>query len=171
MGNIVFRDRRHAGRVLAQALAAYADRHDVIVLALPRGGVPVGYEVAAALHAPLDVFAVRKLGVPGREDGLATGSSMQAAIEALRPQRPGRIVVAVPTAAADSCERLRGLADEVVCANTPEPFRAVGAWYDDFSQTRDEEVRELLQRAALAREESESFRGVGVLLMGRRAAP
>ncbi len=209
----VFRDRRHGGRELAQVLAAYADRPDVIVLALPRGGVPVGFEVAEALRAPLDVFLVRKLGVPGHEeyamgaiasggvrvlnndvvrslrirdadveavvrseehelerrehlyrdsrpppdvhgrtvilvdDGLATGSSMLAAVKALRAQRPERIVVAVPTASAETCEQLRGHADEVVCASTPEPFRAVGLWYDDFSQTSDEEVRELLAQA------------------------
>jgi len=209
----VFRDRRHAGRVLAQVLVGYANRSDVIVLALPRGGVPVAYEVAKALHAPLDVFVVRKLGVPGHEeyamgalagggvrvlndeivkrlgisdaavdavtrdelrelerrerlyrggrplpelrgrtvilvdDGLATGSTMLAAVKALRAQQPARIVVAVPTAAVETCARLRSDADEVVCATTPEPFRAVGMWYDDFSQTSDEEVRELLARA------------------------
>ena len=209
----VFRDRRHAGRVLAQVLAGYANRSHMIVLALPRGGVPVAYEVAKALHAPLDVFVVRKLGVPGHEeyamgaiasggvrvlndevvrrlgipdsavdavtrseqgelerrerlyrtgrplpnlrgrtvilvdDGLATGSTMLAAVRAVRAQQPKRIVVAVPTAAAETCAQLRSEADEVVCATTPEPFRAVGTWYDDFSQTSDEEVRELLARA------------------------
>jgi len=96
---------------------------------------------------------------------------MRAGALALRAKHPRRLVLAVPVAAAQTCELLRADADELVCASTPEPFVAVGAWYDDFSQTRDEEVRELLQRAALAREESESFRGVGVLLMGRRAAP
>lgn len=211
---IVFRDRRHAGRVLAQALAAYANRADVLVLALPRGGVPVGFEVAEALHAPLDVLVVRKLGVPGHEeyamgaiasggvrvlnenvvrllrvdsaaleattlreqgelerrerlyressarpdvpgrtvilvdDGLATGSTMLAAVKALRVQTPGRIVVAVPIASRDTCEDLRTEADEVVCASTPEPFRAVGLWYRDFSQTSDDEVRDLLARHA-----------------------
>ena len=209
----VFRDRRHAGGVLAQLLAGYANRSGVIVLALPRGGMPVAYEVAKALHAPLDVFVVRKLGVPGHEeyamgaiasggvrvlndeivrrlgipdaavdavarseqselerrerlfragrpppdargrtvilvdDGLATGSTMLAAVRAVRAQQPARIVVAVPTAAAETCAQLRSEADEVVCATTPEPFRAVGMWYDDFSQTSDEEVRELLARA------------------------
>lgn len=199
--------------MLAQVLVGYANRSDVIVLALPRGGVPVAYEVAKALHAPLDVFVVRKLGVPGHEeyamgalacggvrvlndeivkrlgisdaavdavtrdelrelerrerlyrggrplpelrgrtvilvdDGLATGSTMLAAVKALRAQQPARIVVAVPTAAVETCARLRSDADEVVCATTPEPFRAVGMWYDDFSQTSDEEVRELLARA------------------------
>jgi len=209
----VFADRRQAGRVLARTLGAYADRADVIVLALPRGGVPVAYEVAQALHAPLDVFIVRKLGVPGHEeyamgalatggmrvlndsvvralgisqaaveavtrseqqelerrerlyrgdlpppevhdrtvilvdDGLATGSTMLAAVKALKTRAPGRIVVAVPTAAADTCEDLRREADEVICASTPEPFRAVGLWYQDFSQTSDEEVRALLAQA------------------------
>jgi len=209
----VFRDRRHAGRVLAQVWPGYANRSDVFVLALPRGGVPVAYEVADVLHAPLDVLVVRKLGVPGHEeyamgalasggmrvlndevvqrlgisdaavdavtrheqrelerrerlyrggrplpdmrgrtvilvdDGLATGSTMLAAVRALRAQQPARIVVAVPTAAAETCVQLRSEADEVVCATTPEPFGAVGMWYDDFSQTSDEEVRELLARA------------------------
>jgi putative phosphoribosyl transferase len=206
----IYRDRTEAGRVLAERLRAYADRPDVIVLALPRGGVPVGYEVARALHAPLDVFIVRKLGVPGHEelamgavatggvrvlneqvvralripdsvidavasweleelrrrerlyrgdrpppdvrgktvilvdDGLATGSTMLAAVRALRQQQPARIVVAVPIAAPDTCELLRAEVDGVVCAVTPEPFYAVGLWYEDFSQTTDEEVRELL---------------------------
>jgi predicted phosphoribosyltransferase len=209
----VYRDRTEAGRVLAERLGAYADRPDVIVLALPRGGVPVGYEVARALHAPLDVFIVRKLGVPGHEelamgavatggvrvlneqvvrglgipdsvidavasweleelrrrerlyrgerpppdvrgktvilvdDGLATGSTMLAAVRALRQQQPARIVVAVPIAAPDTCELLRAEVDDVVCAVTPEPFYAVGLWYRDFSQTTDEEVRELLAQA------------------------
>jgi erythromycin esterase-like protein/predicted phosphoribosyltransferase len=205
-----FRDRREAGRLLADKLTAYAGRPDVIVLALPRGGVPVGYEVARALGAPLDVFVVRKLGVPGYEelamgavatggvrvlndqiverlripdyvidavaareeqelrrreilyrggrpppdihgrtvilvdDGLATGSTMLAAIKALRQQQPARIVVAVPVASSDTCERLQPEADEVICAVTPEPFYAVGHWYEDFSQTTDDEVRALL---------------------------
>jgi predicted phosphoribosyltransferase len=209
----LFRDRSEAGRVLAEKLKPYADREDVLVLALPRGGVPVGYEIAAALHAPLDVFLVRKLGLPGHEelamgaiasggvrvlnedvvrplqvpdeiidavakqelrelerrervyrddrpppdvrgrtvilvdDGLATGSSMRAAVAALRQQRPARIIVAVPIGAAETCEEFRTEADEVVCARTPEPFYAVGIWYSDFSQTTDDEVRELLERA------------------------
>lgn len=207
----IFHDRRHAGRVLAQALAKYAQRDDVLVLGLPRGGVPVAYEVARSLRAPLDVFVVRKLGMPGHEeyalgaiasggvrvlndeavrqmdagviervalaeerelarreslyrdgrqpphvrertvivvdDGLATGSTMQAAIAALRLQQPARIVVAVPTAAADTCERLRDIADDVVCAMTPQPFCAVGLWYEDFSQTSDDEVRALLAQS------------------------
>ena len=209
-----FANRAEAGRMLAQQLAKYADRPDVLVLALPRGGVPIGYEVARALNAPLDIFLVRKLGIPGYEelamgaiasggvrvlndqlvraldipdyvinavaewegkelarrervyrgdrpppdvrgrtvilvdDGLATGSTMLAAVRALRQQQPARIVVAVPTASPDTCEFLRAEADEVICATTPEPFRAVGFWYDDFSQTTDEEVRELLARSA-----------------------
>jgi len=206
----VFRDRRHAGQVLAPSLGGYARRADVLVLALPRGGVPVAFEVAQALCAPLDVFIVRKLGVPGHEeyamgaiasggvrvlnpnvinmlgiddaaveavtaaeqveltrrealyrenlpppaikgqsvilidDGLATGATMLAAVKALKAQQPARVVVAVPTAAPDVCEQMRHEADEVVCATTPEPFRAVGRWYEDFAQTSDEEVRELL---------------------------
>ena len=206
----LFRDRRDAGRKLAAKLSAYAHRPDVLVLALPRGGVPVAYEVAGALDAPLDVFVVRKLGVPGYEelamgaiatggvrvlnkqvvdsldipnylidavaaqeqqelarrerlyrgggpppdvrgrtvvlvdDGLATGATMQAAIEALRQLQPARIVVAVPTASPQTCEEMKAKADEVICAITPEPFEAVGRWYEDFSQTTDEEVRELL---------------------------
>ena len=217
-----FRDRREAGRFLARELAAYANRPDVIVLALPRGGVPVGYEIAQALHAPLDVFLVRKLGVPGHEeyamgaiasggvsvlneevvqrlgispyqietvaareqrelerrerayrgerpppevsgrtvilvdDGLATGASMQAAVLALRRLQPARIVVAVPVAAPETCEQLREIADEVVCATTPEPFYAVGLWYEDFSQTSDEEVRALLAQAEEARKGEQS---------------
>ena len=209
-----FRDRREAGRLLAAKLAAYAGRPDLLVLALPRGGVPVAYEVARALGAPLDIFLVRKLGVPGYkelamgaiasggvrvlndqlvgglriadhiidevaaweqrelmrrerlyrgnrpppdargrtvivvDDGLATGATMQAAVKALRQQQPARIVVAVPTAAPETCDQLRAEADDVICAITPEPFRAVGLWYKDFSQTTDEEVRELLARSA-----------------------
>jgi predicted phosphoribosyltransferase len=208
-----FRDRREAGRTLARALQAYANRPDVVVLALPRGGVPVAYEVASALHAPLDVFTVRKLGVPGYEelamgavasggvyvldrelldalglhpeqfadvvrrelaelsrresayrsecprpdvrgktvilidDGLATGASMLAAIAALRRLDPARIVVAVPVGSPETCDALRGAADEVVCAITPSSFSAVGAHYVDFRQTSDEEVRELLKAA------------------------
>ncbi len=208
----LFRDRRDAGRLLAEKLAAYANRPDVLMLALPRGGVPVAYEVARRLVAPLDVFVVRKLGVPGHEelamgavatggvrvlndqlveqlgipdqmidavaarerqelarrerlyrggrpppdvrgrtvilvdDGLATGATMYAAIEALRKQNPGRIVVAVPTASPDTCEEMKAKADDVICAITPDPFQAVGRWYQDFSQTSDEEVADLLAR-------------------------
>jgi predicted phosphoribosyltransferase len=208
-----FRDRAEAGRVLASRLAQYADRPDTLVLGLPRGGVPVAYEVARALRAPLDVFVVRKLGIPGYEelamgaiatggvcvlnedlvdylqlsadvieeaarrerrvlqereqlyrgerpapdvrdkivivtdDGLATGSTMRAAVEALREQGPRRIVVAVPLAAPQVCDELAAQVDEVVCAATPEPFYAVGMWYDDFAATSDEQVRELLARA------------------------
>lgn len=212
-----FHDRTEAGRQLAQRLAAYANRPDVIVLALPRGGVPVAFEVARALGAPLDVFIVRKLGVPGHEelamgavatggvriineplvralgipeyvidavaameqqelerrerlyrgdrpppdvrgrtvilvdDGLATGATMLAAIRAIRKMQPGRIVAAVPVASRDTCEALGNEADDMVCAVTPEPFYAVGQWYEDFSQTTDEEVRELLERAEAMR--------------------
>jgi putative phosphoribosyl transferase len=210
---VIFRDRVEAGRRLALELASYAGRDDVLVLALPRGGVPVAFEVAAALRAPLDVFLVRKLGVPGQEefamgaiasggvrvmsdevvrqlglsreqvervaereqrelerrqqayrggraapelagrkvilvdDGLATGSTMRAAVAAVRKGKPGRIVVAVPVGARDTCRALRAEADEVVCAATPEPFWGVGYWYQDFSQTSDEEVQGLLAAA------------------------
>jgi predicted phosphoribosyltransferase len=206
----LFRNRCHAGSVLSQKLKGYDNRNDVLVLGLPRGGVPVAHEVAMALRAPLDVFIVRKLGVPGHEeyamgaiasggvqvlnealvkelmlgtteidavvqreqlelarrerlyrgerplpdlrgrtalvvdDGMATGATMRAAVKALRALKAGRIVVAVPVGAADTCAALRKEADKVVCAATPEPFRAVGAWYEDFSQTCDDEVRELL---------------------------
>jgi len=209
-----FRDRFDAGRVLAERLRAYADRPDVLVLGLPRGGVPVAYEIARELRAPLDVFVVRKLGMPGHEefaigaiatggvriineeavrafgvtdaeieavtaeesveldrrerlyrdnrppapiagrtiilvdDGLATGSTMRAAVEALRQESPASIVVAVPTAAPETRDDLRAEVDEVVCAITPEPFYAVGLWYHDFDQTSDEEVHDLLQLAA-----------------------
>lgn len=209
-----FATRREAGEKLANKLSLYANRPDVLVLALPRGGVPVAYEVARALHAPLDVFVVRKLGLPGYEelamgaiatggvrilnkelttameipdslidaitrreqqelqrrerlyrgdrplpnvrgrtvilvdDGLATGSTMRAAAVALRQMQPSKVIVAVPVGAQETCEEFREDVDEVVCAVTPVPFRAVGAWYSDFSQTSDEEVRELLHRAA-----------------------
>jgi putative phosphoribosyl transferase len=134
MPNPVFRDRREAGRVLAGALSAYANRPDVLVLALPRGGVPVGFEVAEALHVPLDVFIVRKLGVPWRDE-FAMGAIASGGVRVLNQN------------AAETCEDLRLEADEVVCATTPEPFRAVGQWYEDFSQTSDEEVHDLLERA------------------------
>jgi erythromycin esterase-like protein/predicted phosphoribosyltransferase len=205
-----FADRTDAGRQLAARLVEYANRSDVLVLALPRGGVPVAHEVAARLKAPLDVFLVRKLGVPGHaelplgaiaaggvrvlnrdliddlgiapalveqvsvrerlelerrdaqfrggrlppevrdrtviviDDGLATGSTMEAAVLALREQEPAQIVVAVPVGARESCERLQPLADRVVCVSMPEPFRAVGLWYEDFSQTTDAEVQRLM---------------------------
>jgi putative phosphoribosyl transferase len=210
---MIFKNRADAGRRLAERLDQYARRADVIVLALPRGGVPVGYEVAHALGAPLDVFLVRKLGVPGREelamgaiasggvrvlnedvvsdlgipphwvdvvadreldelrrretayrdgrpapdvrdktvilvdDGLATGASMRAAVAALRKRGPAAIVVAVPVGAAQTCDELRDLADDVVCAQMPDPFYAVGSWYADFDQTTDDEVRALLSAA------------------------
>jgi putative phosphoribosyl transferase len=211
-----FSDRREAGRVLSTRLAAYAGRSDVVVLALPRGGVPVAAEVAAALGAPLDVFVVRKLGVPyqpelamgaiasggvrvvndeviaaaritpvmlesvtrveqrelerrelayrnGRpavplkdkvailvDDGLATGSTMRAAVEAVRRLQPSRVVVAVPVGAPETCRGLALMADDVICVEMPVPFSAVGLWYEDFSQTTDDEVRALLDAAARA---------------------
>ena len=209
-----FRDRADAGRILADDLADFAGRTDVIVLALPRGGVPVAFEVARALGAPLDVFLVRKLGLPGHpelamgaiasggvqllneevvraydvtdaeidavvaeeerelerrersyregrafpslegrtviliDDGLATGASMRAAVLALREKSPAWIVVAVPVAAAETCDEFRDWVDDIVCAETPNPFYAVGLWYEDFSQTTDEEVHDLLRRAS-----------------------
>jgi predicted phosphoribosyltransferase len=209
----IFKDRRDAGRKLAQYLTQYANRPDVVVLALPRGGVPVAFEVARALNAPLDIFLVRKLGLPGHEelamgaiasggllvlnkdiitalnipqavidavarreqaelerrerlyrgdrppldvrgktvilidDGLATGSSMYAAVAGLRARQPAHIVVAVPTASPETCEAFENEVDQVVCAVTPQPFYSVGLWYDDFSQTSDEEVRKLLEEA------------------------
>jgi predicted phosphoribosyltransferase len=209
----MFRDRTEAGAVLAHLLRRYTDRDNVIVLALPRGGVPVGFEVATALRVPLDVFVVRKLGVPwhpelamgaiasggvrvlnhdvisalrisddtieevaereadelerretayrdGRarpeirgkvvilvDDGLATGSTMRAAVAAVRKFAPARVVVAAPVGAADTCRELAAEADELVCAARPEPFYGVGSWYDDFGQTTDEEVRDLLAQA------------------------
>jgi len=214
MQDLPFRDRTEAGRILAKMLSTYADRRDVVVLGLPRGGVPVAFEVAKSLHAPLDVFLVRKLGVPGQEelamgaiasngvrvvndevvnalkipprvidsvaakearelsrreqlyrtgrptadvtgrtvilvdDGLATGSTMRAALAALRQKHPAKMIVAVPVAAVPTCEEFQSEADELVCLQSPEPFYSVGFWYDDFSQTTDEEIRELLERAA-----------------------
>lgn len=208
-----YRNRQEAGKYLAEHLAAYRDRDDVIVLALPRGGVPIGYEVAKALHAPLDVFIVRKIGMPGAEefaigaiasggvrlldedliarygvsraavdaviaaeerelerreqqyrgdrrlpdltgktvilvdDGLATGSTMRAAVAALRREGAARIVVGVPVAAPETCQLLEHEVDDIVCAVTPQPFHAVGLWYADFSQTSDGEVHALLERA------------------------
>jgi putative phosphoribosyl transferase len=206
-----FNDRRHAGRVLAEQLTHYRDQPGLLVLALPRGGVAVGFEVALALQAPLDVFVVRKLGFPGHEeyamgaiasggirvmnpipgrmvtpaeiqaavdreqlelvrreqfyrsyrkaasisgrtvivvdDGLATGSTMQAALLAIRQQHPLHLAAAMPVGAAESCEALREQADEVICAATPEPFHGVGYWYRHFPQTTDEEVLSLLEES------------------------
>jgi predicted phosphoribosyltransferase len=215
-----FNDRHDAGRELASRLRQYAGRNDAIVLALPRGGVPVAFEVAEALGVPLEPFIVRKLGTPGHrelamgaiasggvrvvnddvvrwyaispaaidavaleeqqelerrehayregrqpaslegrivilvDDGLATGSTMRAAVQAVRQRQPARVVVAVPVGARETCDELAAIADEVQCARTPEPFSAVGQGYLDFSQTTDEEVRELLrshERSMMAR--------------------
>jgi predicted phosphoribosyltransferase len=209
-----FVDRHEAGTELASRLQQFANSDAVVVLALPRGGVPVGCEVARALGAPLDVFVVRKLGLPGHpelamgaiasggvrvlnrhvlesvavspraidavtraeqeeldrrerayrdgrpplpiegrivilvDDGLATGSTMRAAVLAVRQLHPMRVVVAVPVGARETCRELREVADEVVCAFTPEPFRAVGLWYADFTQTTDAEVRRILAQTA-----------------------
>jgi len=208
-----FHDRKEAGKLLAAKLTAYANKKDVIVLALPRGGVPVGFEIAQALHVPLDVIVVRKLGVPGQEelamgaiatggvrilnndvvqfldipnetidkiaayeqlelerrerlyrgdrpayavrgrtiilvdDGIATGATMRAAVAALKQQQPLRIIIAVPTAAPSTCDEFADEVDELVCVIRPEPFIAVGYWYRQFSQTSDEEVRNLLEQA------------------------
>jgi predicted phosphoribosyltransferase len=206
-----FRDRRHAGVELARRLAHLKGRNDVVVLALPRGGVPVAHEVAHALDVPLDIFVVRKIGMPGHpeyaigaiasggvrvlsddvvrryqvpqdlidatirqeqaelerrereyrdgrqlielrdrtviliDDGLATGSTMKAAAQAVRAHRPARIVVAVPVGSSATCREFAEIVDEIVCASAPEYFAAVGEWYRDFSQTTDEEVRRLLR--------------------------
>jgi putative phosphoribosyl transferase len=211
----LFENRRDAGRRLAARLVDYAGKPGVLVLALPRGGVPIGYEIAHALGVPLDVFVVRKLGVPGHaelamgaiasggvcvlneelihnlrigadavarvrmreelelerrerayrgarppvdvhgstvivvDDGLATGSTMQAAVTALKAQHPAKIIVAVPVAAHEACVALAASADTCVCVATPPHFMGVGMWYEDFAQTEDEEVHELLDRAAL----------------------
>jgi len=213
-----FHDRREAGQLLARQLTQFKGREDVIALGLPLGGVPVAFEIARELKAPLDVFVVRKLGVPwqpelamgaiagkgtevlngdvitaynipphvihavaereglelrrrlqqyrgdrpfpdlsGRtvilvDDGLATGSSMRAAINALKQERPKAIVVAVPVAAAETCQELRGEVDAVVCLFTPTDFAAVGRWYEDFSQTTDEEVHDLLTHETTGRD-------------------
>ena len=218
---MIFRDRTEAGKYLATKLLSYKDRPDVLVLALPRGGVPVAFEVAQALRVPLDIFLVRKLGVPGHEelamgaistggvrvlnedivdylripehvidavaaeelkelerrelayrgnraepdvkgktvilidDGLATGSTIRAAAQALRQQQPARIVVAVPVSAPETCDEYRIGVDEIICAVTPEPFLGVGMWYLDFPQTTDDEVRDLLERARAEKREKQ----------------
>ena len=210
-----FVDRRDAGRVLALRLEKYTGRDDVIVLGLPRGGVPVAHEVARALGAPMDLFLVRKLGTPGHrelamgaiasggirvlnvdvvrsygihesaidqvareeeqelqrrerayragrpapaledrivilvDDGLATGSTMRAAVQAVRQRHPSRVVVAVPVGARETCAELAAAAGEVICARMPEPFSAVGQWYLDFAQTEDDEVRRLLRQSTI----------------------
>jgi putative phosphoribosyl transferase len=210
---VLFKDRVDAGRKLAKELFKYANRSDVLILALPRGGVPVAFEVAKELNVKMDVFIVRKLGVPGNEelamgaiasdnirvlnedvvrsfqipkrvidtvtekelrelerrersyrgnkpkpeiqnmnvilidDGLATGATMRAAVDALKTKNPDKIIVAVPTAAPNTCEFFRGEVDEVICVATPEPFYGVGTWYEDFSQTSDKEVCKLLDEA------------------------
>ncbi len=215
---MLFRDRAEAGKSLAPRLVEFANRPEVLVLALPRGGVPVAYEVARFLNAPLDVFVVRKLGAPwqpelamgaiasggmlvinrevvnglgisqaeidraaenerheldarerayrgnrppldvnGRvvilvDDGLATGSSMRAAAQAIKAQHPAKLIIAVPVAASQTCNELRAEGHEVICAATPEPFLAVGQWYREFSQTTDDEVRDLLERAVRERQ-------------------
>jgi putative phosphoribosyl transferase len=209
----IFRDRVQAGQLLAEKLREEVGPAQPLVLALPRGGVPVAFEIAHDLHGDLDIFLVRKIGVPGQEelalgaiasggvrvinaalaenlkisattidmltareqreiehrerlyregraplpiadravilvdDGLATGATMLAAVRAVKQRNPKRIVVAVPVASTTACKEFRRHVDEVVCLQTPEPFYAVGAWYQDFSQTTDEEVRELLDRA------------------------
>ncbi len=216
---MIFANRTEAGQELALLLRKYANRNDVVVLGAPRGGVPVAFEVATQLRVPLDVFVLRKLGVPGREefafgaiasggvrivdrdtveglgitgldiervtraerqelerrerayrggrpplnvnglivilvdDGIATGSSMRAAIRALRQMKPSRIVIAVPVAPASTCNRLQFEADELVCLEMPEPFYGVGQFYDDFSQVSDEEVKDLLDNASRQRRE------------------
>lgn len=222
-----FKDRTEAGQVLARSLAAYANLPDVVVLALPRGGVPVAFEVAKALNAPLDVFLVRKLGVPGQselamgaiasggvrvinqdivrslslsdavidkvaaleqqelkrredlyrdgrpnpvlrghtiiivDDGLATGATMRAAKEAIHQQQPARIVVAVPISSPETCKDLSSEVDEIICVKTPQPFNSVGLWYEDFPQTTDAEVRDLLKQSQTALNSQHSV-GVGL---------
>ena len=216
---MIFANRKEAGQKLAQRLRKYTNRGDVIVLGAPRGGVPVAFEIATDLKAPLDVFVLRKLGVPGREelafgaiasggvrilnrdiveglgitgldiervtraekqelerrerayrggkaaldvsglivilvdDGVATGSTMKAAIRALRQMKPARIVIAVPVAPPPTCNQLQFEADELVCLEMPEPFYGVGQFYSDFSQVSDEEVKELLDTASQTRRE------------------
>jgi putative phosphoribosyl transferase len=208
-----FKNRVDAGKKLAKELSKYANRSDVLILALPRGGVPVAFEVAKKLNVKMDVFIVRKLGVPGNEelamgaiasdniivlnedvvrsfhiskqvidsvaakelrelerrertyrgnrpklnigdstvilidDGLATGATMRAAAAAVKTKNPAKTVIAVPTGAPDTCSYFEEQVDEVICVTTPEPFYGVGAWYEDFGQTTDEEVCELLGKA------------------------
>jgi putative phosphoribosyl transferase len=220
-----YRNRQEAGKILARELVGFVDREDVLVLGLPRGGVPVAFEIAKALHAPLDVFIVRKLGVPGHselamgaiatnnvkvfnediirelsisdeaieeviykeeqelkrrelsyrgghslppikdkiiilvDDGIATGASMRASIAALRQLDPKSIIVAVPVADKSMCEKLEGLVDKLVCPLRPIHFYAVGAWYEDFSQTEDEEVYTLLNLARLLSAEGQESDG------------
>ena len=224
-----YRDRHDAGKALAEALSGHAGETNLLVLALPRGGVAVAYEVARALHAPLDIVVVRKLGLPGHEeyamgaiasggvrvmnplpgmtvspedlavvlsreeaelvrreqryrgvhsavsprgrhvilvdDGLATGATMRAAALAVRQQHPARLTVAVPVGARDSCAELADVADEVVCPFMPEPFQAVGLWYDHMTQASDEEVCHLLKLAW-----SEHAQELRLALQSRRAA-
>ena len=153
-----FRNRAEAGQQLAWKLTHYADRHDVLLLALPRGGVPVAYEVAQVIHAPLDIFVVRERDnlprpeVEGRiviliDDGIATGSTKRAAVQALRQLRAGRIVVASPVAALCTVRQLRPAVDEIVAVITPASLTGVGQWYADFTPTTDDEVRRLLEDA------------------------
>jgi predicted phosphoribosyltransferase len=209
----MFKDRTEAGKRLANELSDYENRDDVIILGLARGGVPVAFEIAKEINVPMDVFLVRKLGVPSQkelamgaiasggirilnddvinmlrisdraidhvaneeqqelerrereyrgnrqkidvkdrvsilvDDGLATGASMRAAVRALRQMEPAKIVIAVPVAAPDTCDAFKDKVDEIICLATPEPFYAIGAWYDNFSQTTDEEVRSILAEA------------------------
>ena len=151
-----FIDRREAGGVLAQQLRHYAHRPDVVVLALPRGGVPVAYEVATVLGVPLDVVSSAKpLDFRGKtailvDDGLDTGSTMQAAVQAVRGMGVSRVVVAAPVGAPDVCEKFTQIADEVICARQPARFNAVAQWYINFAETSDGEVDELLNRARLS---------------------
>lgn len=215
---MLFKDRNEAGRFLAQKLKHYEANPDALLLALPRGGIPVAYEIALALNLPLDVFVVRKLGIPGHEelamgaiasggvrvlnrsiieqagipdetiaavaaqeqrelerreklyrqdhepiqvsgkivilidDGLATGATMRAAAIALKERKAKSVVIAVPVAAPSTCEEFRLEVDEIICAQTPEPFWGVGYWYEDFAQNTDEEVIDLLQKARVARQ-------------------
>src|SRR6266536_2777915 len=152
---MIFQDRIDAGRQLTTRLTKYADRPDVIVLALPRGGVPVAFEVSQELNASLDIFLVRKLGVPGHEE-LAMGAIASGGVRVLNDdvvdylRIPGEVIDAVPVSARQTCNEYRMGVDEIICAKTPEPFLGVGQWYRDFSQTTDEEVRELLARADAA---------------------